>query len=184
LIKSLRLTSGLNNILASSGPSRKQITMLQLVMSCPSFERFLLHSLRSPLSLLNEEEILLTESISLVFYPTILNSLEDINVLYPKVLKSVFLLWDLVLIAILHGIWSEVILASGSTSEFGKSRVQLGEVKNQSSCSRSGSECMLLQVYFLPFSGNSIRSRWSMVSLKTIVSLRFPPGLLRSSRDL
>jgi hypothetical protein len=66
--------------------------MLQLVMSCPSFERFLLHSLRSPLSLLNEEEILLTESISLVFYPTILNSLEDINVLYPKVLKSVFLL--------------------------------------------------------------------------------------------
>ena len=34
------------------------------------------------------------------------------------------------LIIILQGMWSDVIFARGSTSVFGKSRVQFGDVKN------------------------------------------------------
>ena len=50
----------------------------------------------------------------------------------------------------LHGMWSEVVLASGVTMVFGKLSVQLGDVKNQSNYSNRGLVCMLLHAYALP----------------------------------
>ena len=63
----------------------------------------------------------------------------------------------------------------------GKELVQLALVKNQSSCSKRGSVCMLLQVKDLPLIGSSMRACELMRSLKVILSLRLPPGLLRLS---
>jgi hypothetical protein len=76
----------------------------------------------------------------------------------------------------------DVILARGRTKVFGKEWVQFTEVKNQSSCSRRGVCCMLLQVKALPFKGSSSRPRWTIISLKIKVSATLPPGLLRFSK--
>lgn len=53
---------------------------------------------------------------------------------------------------------------------FGKCKVQMFEVKNQSSLSKSGSSCMFLQVKDLPFKGSSVKPRELMASLKRNMS--------------
>jgi hypothetical protein len=53
---------------------------------------------------------------------------------------------------------------------FGKSNVQLGEVKNQSSCSNKGSICILLQVNFLPTTGKLIISDVFLVTQPVLVT--------------
>lgn len=70
------------------------------------------------------------------------------------------------LITTLQGIGSKVIFSRGKTSVFGKSLVQLVDVKNQSNCLRRGLFCMLLHVYDRPFRGNSTSPRWPIASLK------------------
>jgi hypothetical protein len=62
----------------------------------------------------------------------------------------------------------------GCTKVAGKVRVQLEEVKIQSSFTRSGSSCIVLQVKFLPLKGISTKSKSDMTtSLK-----RFTPRFI------
>lgn len=63
-------------------------------------------------------------------------------------------------------------------------RVQFGEVKNQSSCSKRGYCCILLQVKALPLIGSSKRPRVFMISLKIKISFISAPILFLFSIDL
>jgi hypothetical protein len=162
------------------------MTVLQLLISNFKLHRFLLQLLSSERSFLNLEEMVLVATGRLGHdsqHPWTVSrkvscSAQKFSNL--KILeRGIF-----VLMAILQGIWSEVIFAMGSASVLGKSKVQLTDVKNQSNCSRSGSVCMLLHVYALPLSGSSTKPRWPIASLKTSVSDKLPPGLFRLFRDL
>jgi hypothetical protein len=59
-------------------------------------------------------------------------------------------------IEITQATWTEVGFKMECTKVEGYVLVQEAEVKNQSNFSRRGSYCILLQVNFLPFIGNSI----------------------------
>ena len=83
-----------------------------------------------------------------------------------------------------QGTWSEAVLAKGSTIVLGYARVHSVVVKNQSSCSGNGTSCILDQVYYLPFKGNSTRPRCPIISLKRKISFMLPPGLFLLSTDL
>ena len=102
---------------------------------------------RSALSLLNLPEMFLSGLVLLVLAQLLCTVSKKPSCSTQKLSNlKIFALGIFVLIAILHGIWSEVILAKGRTYVIGKFKVQLGDVKNQSSCSKSGFACMLLQV--------------------------------------
>jgi len=102
---------------------------------------------RSALSLLNLPEMFLSGLVLLVLAQLLCTVSKKPSCSTQKLSNlKIFALGIFVLIAILHEIWSEVILAKGRTSVIGKFKVQLGDVKNQSSCSKSGFACMLLQV--------------------------------------
>lgn len=88
------------------------------------------------------------------------------------------------LISITQGTWSETDLARGKTKVLGKRKVQLFEVKNQSSFSNRGSSCILLQVKDRPFRGNSTKPKTLMTSSKRNMSLTLPPGLFLFEGDL
>jgi hypothetical protein len=54
-----------------------------------------------------------------------------------------------------QGIWSDVVLTKGISRVLGKLVVQFAEVKHQSNWTKRGSDCILLQMKFLPFKGIS-----------------------------
>ena len=84
-------------------------------------------------------------------------------------------------IEITQGTWSEVSIAKVQTEVLGKLFVHDCEVKNQSSLSRSGENCLLVQVNLLPYKGNSTTPKVLSASLKANISKISPPGLFLSS---
>ena len=80
-----------------------------------------------------------------------------------------------------QGTWSEIGFERAVTEVVGYEIVHDSEVKNQSSFSRRGSYCILLQVYLLPFRGNSINPRLIIASLNRSMSFISPPALFLSS---
>ena len=65
----------------------------------------------------------------------------------------------------------------------GKRDGQEGEMKNQSSLSRRGGDCLLDQVNFLPCRGISIRLSSLITSLNKRISTTSAPGLFLSSGE-
>ena len=82
-----------------------------------------------------------------------------------------------------HGMWSETGFPKGRTIVLGKEVVQFEEEKNQSSCSRSGSSCILLHVKALPLTGISIKDCARISSLNNSISEASPPSLFLLSVD-
>jgi hypothetical protein len=66
--------------------------------------------------------------------------------------------------------WPNKDFDSGCTVVAGKESPQAEETKIQSSLTRRGSNCMLLQVNLLPLKGISIKSRSIIVLLNNCIS--------------
>lgn len=95
----------------------------------------------------------------------------------PIMFKSEYLLLGIfVWMITLHGTRSNIGRLSGFTIVLGNESVQFRVVKNQSSCSRSGSCCILLHVKELPLIGNSVSSCALMKSLKVNISTHLHPA--------
>ena len=78
---------------------------------------------------------------------------------------------------------SETIV-SVVTEVLGKVEVQSLELKNQSSLSRRGGSCLVVQVNFLPCRGNSTTPGALIASLNRSISEMSPPGLFLFFEDL
>jgi hypothetical protein len=144
------------------------MTALHLLISRRRFDRCLLQIFSLDLSALNFAEMVRAASIigAAEFQHSCTVSAKSLCSAQKFSKRKTFALGILVLITIWQGRWSEVIFAKGNTFVFGYSTVQFGDVKNQSSCSNNGSDCMLLQVYALPFKGNSTKPMCPIASLK------------------
>jgi len=82
-------------------------------------------------------------------------------------------------ISITHGQWSKTSMHNVVASVSGYLVVQELEVKNQSSLSRRGGNCLFVQVNCLPCNGISTSSLL-IASLKRNISLKFAPSLFLS----
>jgi hypothetical protein len=83
-----------------------------------------------------------------------------------------------------QGVWSEVSLESPVAQELGKESIQAFEQKNQSSRSKRGSSCLLVQVNLHPLRGSSIKLSLLIAELKANISATLPPGLFLFSGAL
>jgi hypothetical protein len=81
------------------------------------------------------------------------------------------------------GEWSDPRLGNWKDRVLGNSAIQSGDVKTQSSFSRSGESCILLQVKDLPFKVISSRS-WAWSQCWKVSCCCYPSGLLLSSGAL
>jgi hypothetical protein len=81
-------------------------------------------------------------------------------------------------ILIIQGQWSEVSITKVFTRVFGYLIVQELEVKNQSTLSSKGGDCLLVKVKCLPCRGNSMIPRALIASLNKYISLMSTPPYL------
>jgi hypothetical protein len=161
------------------------MNVLQLLSNRLSLDKFLLHCLREDLSLLSLAEITLVKLELWIGVSQLSWTVSRKPSCCTQKFSNLKMLdfWILVFLETLQGTWSEVIYAIGKTSVIGKSRVQFGEVKNQSNCSSRGSNCMLHHVKALPLMGSWIKPRCPIASLKINVSAMFPPDLFLLAND-
>ena len=85
---------------------------------------------------------------------------------------------------ITKGMWSEMGFARGCTLVEGKDSPHEEDTSTQSSLTRRGFNCMLLQVNLLPLKGMSTRSKSIIALLNNYISVILPFGLFLSSAHL
>jgi len=82
---------------------------------------------------------------------------------------------------ITQGVWSVGVISRAFEEVLGYVRVQLLEVKTQSSFSNRGEGCMFDQVYFLPYRTISFSPSELITSLNNIILVALPPDMFLSS---